>query len=87
LPFEIIDKAERDIKKWQNMSGQCGCVICSRDPEGLVMSYMAISKLQRVALDRIIKSFEETGFGIKPVSTTAQEILVKAKDEISLIAQ
>lgn len=87
VPFEIVDKAQRDIEKWQSMGGQCGCVICSRGPEGLIMSYMAISKLQRVALDKIIKSFEETGFGTKPVSTVAQEILVKAKDEISLILQ
>ena len=51
------------------------------------MSYIAISELQRAALDRIIKSFEESGFSRKPMSIAAQEILVKAKDMISYIPQ
>jgi len=87
IPAELIGKAQKDIERWQRKSGQYGCIICSRGPQGFKVSYMAISKLQRTALDRIIKSLEETGFGKKPVSTAAQEILVKAKDMTSYIPQ
>jgi hypothetical protein len=87
IPVELIDKAQKDIERWQRTSGQYGCIIYSQARQGFKVSYMAISELQRAALDRIIKSFEETGFGRKPVSTAAQEILVKAKDMASYVPQ
>jgi len=85
VPLELMDRAEKGLEKWKTTNDQDGYIICSRHQQGFSMSYLAISELQRNALDKITKHFEETGYGKQPVSTPAQAVLAKARDILSSI--
>jgi len=85
VPLEAVDEAERDFEEWKIKSKSEGCIIYSRHPDGLVMSYLEISWFQRKALDLIAQRFEETGQEERPISKDAQEVLVRARARESSI--
>ena len=85
VPLETIDEAERDFEEWKIKSKSEGCIIYSRHPGGLVMSYLETSWFQRKALDLIVQRFEETGRGERPISKDAQEVLIRARARESSI--
>lgn len=79
VPLEAIDEAERDFETWKVKSKSEGCIIYSRHPDGLVMSYLETSWFQRKALDLIAQRFEETGQEERPISKDAQDVLIRAR--------
>ncbi|MFC1918826.1 hypothetical protein ACFLWW_02490 [Chloroflexota bacterium] len=83
VPLGIMDRVKKDFDKWKKANNQDGCIIYSRHPKGFSTNYMAINELQREALNKIAKHFEETGHGEQPVSTTARAVLVRARDTAS----
>jgi len=85
VPSELIDPTEKDLEEWEKANGSDGCLIYSRNPDGFIMSNMALNELQRKALDIITKQFEKEGHGEQPVSADTQAVLAKARDIISSV--
>ena len=83
VPLEIIDEAEKHLEEWKRGNNSDGCILYSRQSDGLNMSHMELNEFQRKALDIITRHFEETGHGERPISIDAQAVLAKAKAIIS----
>ncbi|MFC2034432.1 hypothetical protein ACFLTT_03425 [Chloroflexota bacterium] len=86
IPLQLIAEAENNLDEWQSTNGRDGCLTCLRNRDGIIVSYLPLNQLQRRALDTIVKYFEETGHGKKPVSKTAQAVLDKARDLLSSLS-
>jgi hypothetical protein len=78
LMASIEGAAGRSDKK----NGASECVLISKHPEGLAVDRMAISQLQRKALDTIARYFEETGHEKQQISATARKVLAKARNRL-----
>lgn len=80
VPAQLIDKIEKVIKEPNKKNGPHKCAIISKYPDGLSVDYIAISQLQRKALDTITRYFEKTGEGKQPISATAKTVLARARE-------
>ena len=87
VPFELMDKVEKGLKEHHLKNNRNVCAIILQRPDGLSIDYMAISQLQRKALDTITRYFGETGNGKQPISTAAKSVLIRAKSKVSSPAQ
>ncbi len=83
VPSELMEQVARGYEDWQQANNVDGCIIYSRDQQGPTVNYMPVSTLQRKALDRIARHFEETGQGKQPLSTAAQSVMDKARNVAS----
>jgi hypothetical protein len=82
-PANIMAKVKKEAKKHSKKNGINECVIIAKYPKGLVIDSMAISQLQRKALDTMTRYFEETGYGKQPISAAAKKVIAKAKGTVS----
>jgi len=80
VPSALMDRAGKDFNEWKKANQSDGCLICSRHPDGLVMGQLVITRLQRRALNGIVRHFEKTGHGAQPVSSQAQSVVARARD-------
>ena len=83
LPLETINEAEKDFDEWKKRNKSEGCIVYSLYQDDFIISCLAISELQRRALDLIAQHFAESGHGQRPISTDAQAVLARAKEYIS----
>ena len=82
-PPNLMTKVKKETKKHSKNNGTNECVIIAKYPKGLVIDSIAISQLQRKALDTITRYFEDTGYGKQPISAAAKKVIAKAKDVVS----
>ena len=82
LPSKTIDEAVRNFEKWKRANKLEGCIVYSQHQDGFTISYLGVSKLQREALDLIALHFAETGYGQQPISTDAQAVLARARENV-----
>ncbi len=87
VPAKIVNRIEKESKERHKNNGKNECALISKYPKGLTIYYMAISQLQRKALDTITRYFEETGRGKQPVSAAARTVLARARDSASTPAK
>ena len=83
VPSELMKQVARGYQEWQRVNNVDGCIIYSRDQHGLNVNYMPISTLQRKALDRIARYFEETGQGKQSLSMAVRSVMDKARNVAS----
>ena len=83
VPSQLMNKVAKGFKEHNTKKGTNECLVISKYPEGLAIDYMAISQLQRKALDTITRYFEETGYGKQPVSAAVKTVLARARDKVS----
>ena len=81
VPVKLANEVERGLREHQLGSNGDVCAIISRRGDGLAADYIKISRLQRKALDTIVKYFEETGSGKLPISAAARKVLSRAREK------
>ncbi|MFC1992935.1 hypothetical protein ACFLV3_03895 [Chloroflexota bacterium] len=81
LPSDSVTKAQRKLDNFRG-KGKEGCLICLRKPEGVSVSVMEISKLQRNALETLTQYFDESGKSDRPLSAAIRIVISKAKETI-----
>jgi hypothetical protein len=75
---EIIDKAEEILEQWKRVKNSDGCIIIYKDQDGLGISYMEISALQRNALESVVQKFEESRYLQDSIASDAITVISRA---------
>ena len=77
---EMIDKAEEILEQWKMVKNSDGCIIIYKDQDGLGISYMEISELQRNALESVVKKFEEARYLQDSIASDVITVVSRAKN-------
>jgi hypothetical protein len=80
-PSRLMNRVARERRKCPEGDAAGECLVISRRPEGLAIDYMHVSRLQKRALDTLIRHFEENGQGRKPISAAAKTVLSRAREK------
>jgi len=76
VPSRLVNQAARERPREGSGSNY---LVISRHPEGLAIDYMAVSQLQKRALQTLTRRFEGKGQGKKPISAAARAALSRAR--------
>jgi len=80
---KLMYELEKGLREHKIQNNRNVCAVLLRDPDGLAANYMAISQLQKKALDTITRYFEETGQGKQPLPAAARTVLTRAREKLS----
>jgi hypothetical protein len=86
VPSRLVRQAEREITENGAGGYRYTCLLISKRPYGLAVSFMLISQPQKKALTALTGYFEANSGGRQPMPVAVRTILTRAKDRLSAAA-
>lgn len=84
VPAKMVRRTEKEITDNGTRNRRSTCLLISRQPDGLTVTYMPVSPQQKKALEALAKYFDGADSQVKqPMPVAVRTVLTRAKDRVT----
>ncbi len=79
VPIYLLESEERELDTIISKGDLFGCITYTREKDSYIFNHVILNRLQQNALETILKQYEKTGSGERPIPLYAREVLSRAR--------